>query len=76
MRSSRTGADRALAIDVGTQSVRAMLVDPRGSMVAVARVPIEPYRSPRPGWVGYGTCTAQRNAMTLLVILMGSRFPS
>ena len=43
-------ADHALAIDVGTQSVRAILFDPRGTLVAMGRVPIEPYVSPQPGW--------------------------
>ena len=42
--------DHLLAIDVGTQSVRALLFDPRGEPLAVARVSIEPYVSPRPGW--------------------------
>ncbi len=45
----RTG-DRLLAIDVGTQSVRALLFDLRGELVGRARIPIEPYVSPRPGW--------------------------
>lgn len=43
-------ADRVLAIDVGTQSVRALAFDPRGTLVAAARIPIEPYVSPQPGW--------------------------
>src|SRR5690348_4284997 len=43
-------ADHALAIDVGTQSVRALLFDPAGTLVAMGRVPIEPYTSPQPGW--------------------------
>src|SRR4051794_13629521 len=43
-------ADHCLALDVGTQSVRAILFDPRGSLVAIGRVPIEPYVSPQPGW--------------------------
>jgi sugar (pentulose or hexulose) kinase len=43
-------ADRLLAIDVGTQSVRALLFDPRGELLAGARVAIEPYVSPIPGW--------------------------
>jgi sugar (pentulose or hexulose) kinase len=43
-------ADHALAIDVGTQSVRAILFDPAGNLVAMGRVPIEPYHSPQPGW--------------------------
>ena len=39
-----------LAIDNGTQSVRALLFDARGNLVDKARVEIEPYFSPRPGW--------------------------
>ncbi len=42
--------DHLLAIDHGTQSVRALLFDPAGNLVARARVPIEPYVSPHPGW--------------------------
>jgi sugar (pentulose or hexulose) kinase len=43
-------ADHVLAIDVGTQSVRALVFDPRGTVVAHARIPIVPYVSPQPGW--------------------------
>jgi sugar (pentulose or hexulose) kinase len=40
-----------LSIDVGTQSARALLFDPRGNLVARARVPFRPaYHSPQPGW--------------------------
>jgi len=42
--------DHALAIDVGTQSVRAILFDPAGAVVGIGRVPIDPYVSPEPGW--------------------------
>lgn len=43
--------DRLLAIDVGTQSVRALAFDPQGVVVDRARVPFDPpYRSQRPGW--------------------------
>ncbi len=42
--------DRLLALDVGTQSARALLFAPDGTLVAMARVPYEPYVSPRPGW--------------------------
>jgi sugar (pentulose or hexulose) kinase len=42
-------ADRILAIDVGTQSVRAMVFDPAGALLARARVPIEPYVPGPPG---------------------------
>ena len=43
-------ADHLLAIDVGTQSVRALLFGPDGSLAAKAKIPIEAYVSPRPGW--------------------------
>ena len=42
--------EHLLAIDSGTQSVRALLFDPRGQLVSKARVEIEPYLSPQPGW--------------------------
>jgi sugar (pentulose or hexulose) kinase len=43
-------ADRILALDAGTQSVRAMVFDPTGTLLGMARVPYEPYVSPRAGW--------------------------
>ena len=42
--------DLLLAIDNGTQSVRALLFDLRGRIVAYAQIPIEPYHSPQPGY--------------------------
>ena len=39
-----------LALDNGTQSVRALLFDLRGQLRAKARVPIQPYFSERLGW--------------------------
>jgi sugar (pentulose or hexulose) kinase len=39
-----------LAIDNGTQSVRALLFDLKGNLVTKSRVPFEPYYSDRPGW--------------------------
>ena len=39
-----------LTIDNGTQSVRALLFDLRGNLVAKSRVLIEPYFSEHPGW--------------------------
>ncbi|MDF1822147.1 MAG: FGGY-family carbohydrate kinase [Alcanivoracaceae bacterium] len=39
-----------LAIDQGTQSVRAMLFDVHGELVAKSQVHIEPYFSRQPGW--------------------------
>jgi sugar (pentulose or hexulose) kinase len=41
--------DLLLAIDHGTQSVRALLFDLRGNLLAKSRVVIEPYVSPSPG---------------------------
>jgi sugar (pentulose or hexulose) kinase len=43
-------ADLVLAIDVGTQSARALIFDPHGALVQKASVAIEPYFSPHPGW--------------------------
>lgn len=42
-------AEHLLAIDCGTQSVRALLFNLRGDLIAKQRVPIEPYYSTRPG---------------------------
>jgi sugar (pentulose or hexulose) kinase len=42
--------DHILAIDVGTQSVRALLFDLQGSLVHKSKITIAPYVSPRPGW--------------------------
>ena len=43
-------AEYILAIDAGTQSVRALLFDLKGNLVSKSRVPIEPYVSAKPGW--------------------------
>ncbi len=42
--------DYILAIDNGTQSVRALIFDLRGNLVEKVRVPLVPYVAPRPGW--------------------------
>jgi sugar (pentulose or hexulose) kinase len=42
--------ENLLAIDCGTQSVRSLLFNPSGELLVKAKVPIEPYTSPRPGW--------------------------
>jgi sugar (pentulose or hexulose) kinase len=39
-----------LAIDCGTQSLRALLFSPNGDLLAQARETYAPYVSPRPGW--------------------------
>ena len=44
------GGDHILAIDHGTQSVRALVFDPQGHLVTMSRVEIEPYFSDQPGW--------------------------
>lgn len=42
--------DYVLAIDNGTQSVRALVIDLNGQIVAKSKVEIEPYFSEQPGW--------------------------
>jgi len=42
--------DYVLAIDNGTQSVRALVFDLQGQLVAKSKVEIEPYFSDHPGW--------------------------
>lgn len=43
--------DLILAIDCGTQSVRALLFDAAGTLHARARQPLDGYRRPQPGWL-------------------------
>lgn len=43
-------ADLILAIDAGTQSMRALVFDAEGHTLARIQVPIEPYFSSQPGW--------------------------
>ncbi len=43
-------AEALLAIDCGTQSVRAIVFDTGGHEIARSQVAIEAYRTPRPGW--------------------------
>jgi sugar (pentulose or hexulose) kinase len=42
--------EQILAIDNGTQSVRALIFDLSGNLIAKKRVPIQPYYSEKPGW--------------------------
>lgn len=42
--------DLLLAIDHGTQSVRALVFDLAGELLARSKVELEPYVSPHPGW--------------------------
>ncbi len=41
--------ENLIAIDNGTQSVRALVFDPRGNLIARQRIPIEPYTPSAPG---------------------------
>jgi sugar (pentulose or hexulose) kinase len=45
-----SGIEQILAVDVGTQSVRALVFDATGSLAATARIAIQAYVSPQPGW--------------------------
>lgn len=47
---SNPGEPLLLAIDNGTQSVRALAVTLDGEFAAVEKVPVDPYFSERPGW--------------------------
>ncbi|CAM2010817.1 FGGY-family carbohydrate kinase [Acanthopleuribacter pedis] len=42
--------EQLLAIDNGTQSLRALIFDLRGQLIAKVRVPFKPYESPEAGW--------------------------
>ena len=42
--------DYLLSIDMGTQSVRALLFDPNGKIAAKSRIEIDSYYSEQPGW--------------------------
>ncbi len=42
--------DHILALDVGTQSVRAIAFTPAGEIAGRCKIPIEPYTAPQPGW--------------------------
>ncbi len=44
------GDELLLALDVGTQSARALLFDLAGALIDKAQVPLDIYRSPKPGW--------------------------
>ena len=44
------GGDHILAIDNGTQSVRALVFDLKGNLIHKSQVPLESYFSEQPGW--------------------------
>jgi len=43
-------SDLLLSIDVGTQSIRTICFDLKGSIVALEKTPIQSYSAPKPGW--------------------------
>lgn len=45
-----TTKDLLLAIDNGTQSLKAMIFDPAGQLLAISKKEFSPYVSPQPGW--------------------------
>lgn len=45
-----SSARHLLALDVGTQSARAIVFDARGHLLGRRQIPIEPYVAPQPGW--------------------------
>ncbi|NLC29855.1 MAG: carbohydrate kinase, partial [Chloroflexi bacterium] len=42
--------EHLLAIDVGTQSTRALIFDLQGNLLAKAQIPLPTYNAPKPGW--------------------------
>ncbi len=42
--------EQLLAIDVGTQSTRALIFDLQGNLLYKARIPLPAYSAPKPGW--------------------------
>jgi sugar (pentulose or hexulose) kinase len=47
---NKMSKDLILAIDNGTQSVRAIIFDAQGNSLAKSRIPLQPYLSEQPGW--------------------------
>ena len=39
-----------LAVDVGTQSTRALIFDLQGNLLFKAQIPLPTYQAPKPGW--------------------------
>lgn len=50
MEQNFPGVKNILSIDCGTQSLRAVLFSPKGEVLAIQRIPFEPYVSRQPGW--------------------------
>lgn len=50
MKQSNKARESILAIDAGTQSIRAVIIDLKGNIIDIVKIPIEPYFSVHPGW--------------------------
>lgn len=50
MKKKAARNDCIVAFGVGTQSIRAALIDVCGNVVDIVKTPIEPYFSANPGW--------------------------
>ena len=48
--TDRSDDSLLLSIDSGTQSVRALVFDLRGNLVAISKVALDPLSAPEPGW--------------------------
>ncbi|HNY66048.1 MAG TPA: FGGY-family carbohydrate kinase [Deltaproteobacteria bacterium] len=67
--------DYILAIDSGTQSIRAVLFDREGNELAIEQARYSPYASPQPGWAEQSTdeywanlCTVTKGLMARITI--------
>ena len=49
-KKGKSSGECILAIDAGTQSIRAITIDMKGNLHDVVKTPIEPYFSAKPGW--------------------------
>jgi len=53
---TKTKNDLILTIDNGTQSIRALLFDLKGNLVAKSKIELEAYFSEKPGWAEQHAC--------------------
>ncbi len=65
-------SDLILALDAGTQSIKAILFNLRGGAVKTKKHDIEPYRSPKPGWAEHDAAYFWQNLCAACKALVGS----
>ena len=70
-----TTRDLLLAIDNGTQSLKAMVFDPAGQLLAISKKEFSPYYSPQPGWAEQDVCSSKATRAVAIVV-MWRRMPS